>query len=64
MSKATYRVNGKEHRTLADARADAERIMAGMHDDDYVMIQRKDGEDFFEPYASVERRNGKFVLRR
>ena len=60
----TYKVQSKKFERLSDAREEAESIMAGLHDDDFVMIQRMDeGEDFFEPYKRLERENGKFILR-
>ena len=64
MKMATYKVQSKKFDRLSDARDEAESIMARLHDDDYVMIERMaDGEDFFEPYKRIERKNGKFVLR-
>ena len=60
----TYKVDRKTFDNLADARSEAESLMAGRHDDDYVMIKRMDdGEDFFEPYKRIERDRGRFVLR-
>ena len=60
---STYRVNRKTYSNLADARSEAESLMAGKHDDDYVMIERMDdGEDFFEPYKRIERDGSRFVL--
>jgi hypothetical protein len=62
MSK--YKVEGKTFDRLADARQHAESIMAGRHDDAYVMISRKDDDEkFFEPYKRIERESGRFVLR-
>jgi len=61
---STYRVDRKTFNSLSDARSEAESLMSGKHDDDYVMIERMDeGEDFFEPYKRIERDNGRFVLR-
>jgi hypothetical protein len=61
---ATYKVDRKTFSSLQDARSEAESLMAGKHDDDYVMIERMDeGEDFFEPYKRIERDGSKFVLR-
>lgn len=66
--KRTYRVQGgnrKHYEDLADARKEAEKLMAGRHDDDSVLIEAQDeDEDFFEPYAHIVRENGKFVLKR
>lgn len=62
----SYRVlDGGIHDRLKDARHEAESIMAGRHDDDSVLIERKEaGEDFYEPYASIHREHGQFVLKR
>lgn len=38
----TYRVQSKTFDRFSDARDAAEQIMAGLHDDDYIMIERMD----------------------
>lgn len=59
-----YRVQGQRFNAFSDARAEAETIMSGLPDDDFVMIDRKDGgEDFFEPWKRIERDDDRFVLR-
>lgn len=66
----TYRVpdypyREKEFDRLADARAAAEEVMTGRHDDDYILIEAMDeGESFFEPYASIVREGERFVMKR
>ena len=36
---STYRVDRKTFNSLSDARSEAESLMSGKHDDDYVMIE-------------------------